>query len=357
MGLPELSFAYSTAAQTVVRRSKRGIVALILQDTAPASGVYTVVHEADIPAELGADNQEAVRRALKGYLTAPSKVYLAVIGAAAQPVTGLDLLVGLDYDYIAGPPTLAPDAATALATKVKELRKGNYIGKAVLPGQAADDVGVINLVAEEIVTGGKKLTAAAYCGRIAGLLAGTPMEGSATGAALPEVTSVKAMTEKELDAAMDAGKLVLYHDGRKVRLGRAVNSKTSLTEGETKILKKIKAIEAIDLIHHFAVTTADDEYRGQCANTFDNKMVLVAALRDYLLQLEQDEIVEEGSSGAELDLKATRAYLVEQGVDVTAMTDEEILHHNTDSYVFIRLSGRIMDAMEDFKIGLILKNT
>ena len=107
MGLPELSFAYSTAAQTVVSRSKQGIVALILKDAGLESGVYTVAHEADIPAALGADNRDAVKRALKGYLSTPSKIYLAVIAADGSVADAVDLLTGKDYDYIAGPADLS----------------------------------------------------------------------------------------------------------------------------------------------------------------------------------------------------------------------------------------------------------
>lgn len=355
MGLPELSFAYSTAAQTVASRAKKGIVALILKDDALTSGVYTVSHEADIPTELGSDNRETVKQALVGYVNKPAKIYLAVIGTEEQAVTGLEALTALDYDYLAGPPTMTTEEAQAVAARVKELRKGSYTGKAVLPKQAADDVGVINFDADDITVGGETRTAAQYCARIAGILAGTPAEGSATGAALSEVSGVKKLTERELNAAIDAGKLVLYHDGRRVRLGRAVNSLVTL-HGESRILKKIKAVETIDLIHYYAVTTADDEYRGQCANTYDNKLILVAALREFLRQLEDAELLESGSSGAELDLETTRTWLKEQGVDVTDMTDTEIIQHNTESYVFISLYGRILDAMEDFQIGFSILN-
>lgn len=355
MGLPELSFAYSTAAQTVISRSKKGVVALILKDAALAGGVYTVAHEADIPAELGADNRTYVKQALTGYINQPSKIYLAVLGSEEAAVDGLKLLTALDYDYLAGPPTLTTEEAAAIAARVKELRQGNYTGKAVLPKQAADHEGIISFDTDDITVGSTAYTAAQYCARIAGILAGTSAEGSATGAALSEVTSVKAMTEQELDAAIDAGKLVLYHDGRRVRIGRAVNSLVTLN-GESRILKKIKAVETIDLIHYYAVTTADDEYRGQCANTYDNKLILVAALREFLRQLEDEDLLESGSSGAELDLETTRAWLKEQGVDVTDMSDSGILQHSTESYVFISLYGRIMDAMEDFKIGFSILN-
>jgi hypothetical protein len=119
-------------------------------------------------------------------------------------------------------------------------------------------VGIINFTGADIVSGGVTYQANAWCGRIAGILAGSPVTGSATGAALDEVTKVKSAITDELDKAIDAGQLVLYHDGRKVRLGTAVNSLTTLGSDQSEIMKKIKAIESIDLIHYYSITTAEE---------------------------------------------------------------------------------------------------
>ena len=366
MGLPELSFAYRAAAQSAANRSKKGVVALILRDEGLDEGVYTVAHEADIPTELGAENKAYIKRALTGYVSTPSKVLAAVLNAEAPeegqqavpaaPVRGLELLTAMDYDYVAGPPDLSKTEAAALAAAVKARRAKSYIGKAVLPDTAADHECVVNFTGAGIVSGGRTYTGSEFCSRIAGMLAGTPAEGSATGAALPEVSAVEERTEKELDAAIEAGELVLYHDGRKVRLGRAVNSKTTIGQGESEAMKKIKVVETIDLIHYYAVTTADDEYRGQCANTYDNKMVLLAAMREFLRELEGENLLEEGSSGADIDLEATRQYLKDQGISTAELSEDELRRHSTGSFVFIELYGTVLDAMEDFRIGFTLRN-
>lgn len=365
MGLPELIFSYRAAAEQVVARSRQGVAALLLQDAGLTAGVYTVAQEADIPSELGADNADYVKRCLVGAATRPRKVYLSVVDAEGTADTALEQLTPLDYDYVAGFPDADAADAKALADAVIAKRKGNYIGKAVVANHTADNVGVINFTTSGIKAAAgtysgitlekKEADAEGYCSRIAGILTGAPQAGSATGWALPEVTAVAAQTDQEANAAIEAGKLILHHDGRKVRVARAVNSKTTIGEGETEILKKIKAIETIDLINYYAVTTADDEYRGQCANNYDNKCLLIAALRTFLQDLEPD-VLAEGTSGADIDLEATRAYLIEEGVDVTDMSDDEIRRSDTGSYVFIALYGYILDAMEDFHIGLTLLN-
>ena len=101
MGLPELYFSYSVAAQTAIARAKQGIVALLLQDTRVTAGVYTVSHEADIPAELGADNANYVKRALVGSTNRPQKLYLSVVGAEGTVEDALGQLTPRTYDYVA----------------------------------------------------------------------------------------------------------------------------------------------------------------------------------------------------------------------------------------------------------------
>lgn len=355
MGLPELSFSYGVAAKAASARVKQGIVALILEDDGMDPGVYTVVHEADIPTELGTDNQDYIKRALIGHINAPSKVLVAVQASESEPVDGLKLLTGMDYDYVAGPPDLDSEKAEAMANTIKEMREKNYIGKAVLPNVEGDHEAIVNFATSGIVVGKTTYTAAQYCSRIAGMLAGTPQEGSATGAALDEVSNVEAKTDQELGEAIDAGKLVLRHDGRKVRVARAVTSKTTISDSESEDLKKIKVVEVIDLIHYYAVAVAEDEFLGQCANTYDNRVLLTATLGQFLKDLETQDLIDAGSSSADIDAEAARAWMVEQGISVTEMDDDAIRKYNTGSYVFVTLSGKVLDAMEDFRIHFVLQ--
>ena len=207
-----------------------------------------------------------------------------------------------------------------------------------------------------LVAGGKTtFSAAAYCSRIAGMLAGTPAQCSATYAQLSEVTSVTA-TENP-DAAVDAGKLFIIDDGRVRKLSRAVTSKVTIGDTEPEALKKIKMTAAIDLIRYYAVSSVEDDYFGKCANTYDDKCVLLLALQDYLKSLEDSKVLESGSSGAVLDADATRKYLITAAGDdateaerIKKLSDNEVIKENTGSKVFLKLYGNIMDAMEDFAI-------
>lgn len=358
MGLPELTFSLKKAADNVATRVSAGIVAMILRD-ANSNGLHTINRESDIPTNLGVANIAAIKRTMVGYITKPDVVYVSVIGADADIETGFQALAAHSYDYLVGPVDISAGDASALAELVKTQRVKRYVGKAVLPSVAADDEGVINFVATGIKAGDTTFTAAQYAGRIAGILAGTPAECSATYAALEELTGVDAVDDP--DAAVDAGKLFLIDDGRRVKLSRAVTSKTTLGEDEPDMLKKIKLVAALDLIRYYAITTVEDEYLGKCANTYDNKCILLVAFSDFFASLEAQNVIQEGSSGAELDAEAIRTYLLEQAeaaddaaevARVKALSDEALRKEDTGSHVFLHLYGHVLDAMEDFHITL-----
>ncbi len=356
MGLPQLTFSLEKAASTVAARTSRGTVALIIRDS-KANGVHAVYQESDIPSALGADNIAYIKRAMTGHINRPSVVYVSVIATAAEIATGFNALATYSYDYLCGPSDITAADATALAALVKAQRKLRYIGKAVLPNTAADDEGVINFVSSGIVAGSTTYAAAAYCSRIAGILAGTPADCSATYAVLSEVTGVTATSSP--DDAVEAGKLFILDDGRVRKLSRAVTSKVTLAATEPAALKKIKMTAAIDLIRYYAMTTVEDEYLGKCANSYDNKCILLTALRSYLGTLEGSGVLKSGSSGARLDADAARSYLVKQAEDagdtdevtrIRALSDEAVVKEDTGSYVFLNLYGWVLDAMEDFNI-------
>ena len=128
MGLPELTFSLKKAADNVATRVSSGIVAMILRD-AKANGLHTINRESDIPSELGAANIAAIKRAMLGYITKPTTLYVSVIGADADIKTGFQALAVHSYDYLVGPVDIASADATALAAQVKAQRTKALCGQ------------------------------------------------------------------------------------------------------------------------------------------------------------------------------------------------------------------------------------
>lgn len=356
MGLPNINISFSTAADNAIRRSQKGVVAIILKDAA-ANGSHTVTREADIPATLSATNQAYISRALIGYVTPPKKVLVYVLATDA-----IDLSAALDYfetvvseiDYLVGPPDTDTDDATEVATWIAAMRDDSFTPKAVLPDADADSEAIVNFTTDGIVVGGTTYTSAQYCSRIAGLLAGTPMTISSTYAPLAEVSNVTRLTKTAMDTAIDAGEFIIFHDGVKVKVGRGVNSLTTTTDSKGAAFKKIKIVEAVDMIQKDIKTTAQDSYIGRYANSYDNKVLLITAIKTYLTGLETAGILRSGSSVIDIDLAAQETYLQGQGVDTSEMTDQEIKMANTGDQVFLKATVSILDAIEDIDLDITI---
>ncbi|MFR1050270.1 MAG: phage tail sheath C-terminal domain-containing protein [Lachnospirales bacterium] len=357
MGLPNVVINFKTAASAAIQRGEKGTVAVVLRD-AKAAGGHVMTSAAQIPADLGAANQAYLRRAFLGYVNPPRKVLAYVLGTEAEssPMTGALAWLGTQsFDYLAAPPDVTKEECTSIVSWIKERRESEYaVYKAVLPDTAADSEAVVNFTTAGIRVGDETLGAGDYCSRIAGLIAGTPMNISCTYAALPEVSDVNRLTRAEMDAAVEAGKFILFHDGEKVKVGRGVNSLQTTTADKGGIFKKLKIVEALDMIRQDIRRTAEDSYIGKYPNSYDNKLVLCTAIKAYLSELEREGILQTGASSVSIDVDAQTAYLQGHGTDTSAMTEQEIKEANTGSSVFLRVSCKPLDVIEDITIQVDL---
>lgn len=348
--MPTVNLAFRQQAATAVARSQKGIVALILRDAALADKTYVINSRKAIPEGLGTANRASVERVFLGYVNPPKQILLYVMDAGDTITAECDALAWLatqKFDYLAGPDDLSVDEAGAIKTWITGQRlNNNAIYKAVLPNVAADNEAIVNFIGSGIDIGEtSSMTTAAYCGRVAGLLAGTPMTISATYAPLPEVRDITRMTAGEMDTAVGAGKLLLYHDGEKVKLGRAVNSLTTVT-GKSDAWKKIKIVELLDMMQQDIRRTIQDNYIGKFPNNYANKQLLVTAISDYLAGLAKDGLIEQDYTCG-IDVDAQDEYLQTQGVSTADMSEDEIKQANTGTHVFLTLSITPVDAMED----------
>lgn len=342
MGLPNILIEFKSKASTAIKRGNRGIVAVILIDAVPTVAYLEDVTQ--IPVTLSAANQAHVQRAFLGGQNAVKGVVLIVSDTLSN---GLDVLETQKFDYVVGPPDISAGDATTVSTFVKGLRDNKNIKvKAVLPNVTADHEGVINFTTTDIVVGEDIFTTEEYCSRIAGLLAGTPLQISATYYVLSEVTDVPKFTKTQLDAKIDAGEFVIFHDGEKVKVARAVNSLTTVGSTKSDDYKSIKIIDIMDLIFTDVRRTCEDNYIGKFANSYDNKVALIVSVQAYLEALRADELLD-NSIVTSINLEAQRNYLQSQGIDVEEMTDQEIKEANTKTFVFIRSSFKILNAIED----------
>ena len=355
MGLPEINIEFKTKAETAVTRSARGIVALILTDTTSTedlSGAYA--YEADVPKDnWSVKNQDYIK---KTFLGTPNKV---LIERRIVPENGyngvLTRLKNKEWNYLTVP-GIADDDVQSVYDWILEQRAAKKTFKAVLPCKSADVAanheGVINFATENIQVGGVTYTSAEYCCRIAGLLAGTPMTESTTYSVLAEIDSIKESETPDED--IDQGMFILINDGSKIKIGRGVNSLHILSDHKTEDMMKIKIIEAIDLMRDDIRTTFEQNYIG-INNSYDNKMLFIAAVNQYFDNLASEGILDkEADNSADIDVEAQRRWLASK-YDVSEYSDDEIRKAKTGSYLFVNAHVAFLDAIEDLFFSVLMQ--
>lgn len=353
--MPSIVIAFQSKAASAIGRSTKGTVAVILRDKGEGlSGQsYKLTSNTQIPETLGEDNQGYLERAFIGYITPPKQVLGYVINDTDHDLDdALNYFATQSLDYLVGPLDTTPEEAQMIATWCKSQRNNNHRPiRVVLPNLPADSMAVINFTASGMTNGKITWTTPAFCSRIAGLLAGTPSNISATYAKLPEVTDITRLDQDALNEAVGNGEFILWHDGKSVKTGRAVNSLTTTTADISDAFKKIKIVECVDMIDSDIRTTIQDDYIGKYPNNYDNKLILITAISGYLWQLELDNLIDKGWSVG-IDVDAQEAYLQSIGTDTSEMTEQEIKEANTGSYVFLVAYVKPLDAIEDVKLNV-----
>ena len=342
MGLPEIFINFQTAAVSAITRSARGVLAVALTD-ATGGGAAEAVYKslAEVPEELF--TAESYRLLKLAFLATPSKVYVLRVGD--DDSAAFQALERLSFDWLAAPGL----ADTEVISFIKSQRSAGRGVKAVVANAAGPDCeGIVNLCVSDLVLEDGAMDAKSYTVRVAGLLAALPLTRSATYVSLPEVVSCAALDDPDGD--VDAGKLIIVPGRDGYRLGRAVNSLTTLTVDKAAPFQKIKIIEGIDLIRTDIAQAFESGYVGKVLNDYDNKLLLVTAINAYLKGLEGDVLDKTADNRCFVSLSGQKSYLESQGTDTSDMKDADILRANTGSQVFLEANLTFCDAMEDLSL-------
>lgn len=339
MGMPEIFINFKAKAQNFIRQNARGIVCVVVKETTNI-GITHCVSEAEIPANLTEANKTFCKLAFIGGYNRPSKVIIVAYSDVSKLGTTLETL---KFNYLA---TNVQTDTEAIASIIKDMRDSkNLKVKAVLYNHKGNHDGIINFT--DTVKG------IDYTSRIAGILATTPLDKSSTYFVLTdlETKDIAMISNTDMDKRVDAGELFIVNDGDKCKLSRAVNSLTTTSDIKTEDFKSIKMIDIMDKIDEDIRTTVTDNYIG-VGNSYDNKINLVVAIKQYLEDLNKQGIV--GDFNVDLDLEEQIKYIKTLGANVEEMTEQEIKHYNTKKKVFVMINVQLLDAMEDFYFSINL---
>ncbi|WP_276789807.1 phage tail sheath subtilisin-like domain-containing protein [Veillonella magna] len=368
-GMPEIFINFRTKGTTAIKRSARGIVLMILHnETIDEIKRYRINDVADIPEKgISEDNVDLIKKTLLG---TPLRILLYTVptteveSAENTLADVLKLIDTIKFNWLCAPNATeqeAQDIASWIKTQ-RNIKRKTF--KAVLAHQAADDKGIVNFCAEDIkVQKGKSedgtpvyktYTATEYTGRIAGILAGLPLDRSATYYKLTEVVSVR--QHEDINTLIDKGELHLIdeEDGDGVKIARAGNSLTTFTTDVGEKFRKIKIVEGVDMVTDDLRDTFKKYYAGKCINDYDHKMLFCAAAMVYFDGLKGNVLDKDGKNTIDIDEKFQRNYAILDGANVEEMSAMEIRKYNTGDKLALTGNLVFVDAMENLTIDFTM---
>ena len=368
-GMPQVLINFKTKGTTAIKRSARGIVAMILHNESKDEiHNYTIRDVSDIPdTGLTAENIDLIKKCLLG---TPLRVLVytlptsAVDGATKTQANVLKMLANIKWNWLCAP-TATTQEQQDLASWIKTQRSNKRkTFKAVLSDQAADNEGVVNFCTNEIkVQTGMDYsgnptyttyTALQYTARIACILAGLALDRSATYFKLTEVESVEVY--EDIDTLIDKGELLLIdeQDGDGVKIARACNSLTTFTTDKGEEFRKIKIIEGIDMVTDDIRDTFKKYYVGKVINDYNHKMLFISAILVYFSEIKGNVLDADAPNTVDINTTWQSNYAKLHGDDPTTMSVMEIRQYNTGDTLALVGDIRLVDAMENLKIDFTL---
>lgn len=372
-GLPQVLINFRTQGTTAIKRSARGIVAMILHDGAKNEiQQFRISDTTDIPDEiLSAKSVELVKLCLKG---TPLRVLLYVIPEAGTEVEPeghladqndvLDLIQSVKWNWVCNPTSTGTEQADLSSWVIAQRNNKRKTFKAVCAKQAADHEGIVNFCTDDIVAengtdenGDPVYTtynAVQYTARIAGILAGLALDRSATYFSLTEVQSVESYTD--IEERIDKGQLLLFdeQDGNGVKIARACNSLITFTTDKGEDFRYIKIIEALDLITDDVRDTFKKYYVGKVINDYNHKMLFITAVLVYFDEIKGNVLDRDGKNTVDIDEQAQLNYAKLKGEKTEDMSAMEIRKYNTGTKVMLAGNVKPVNAMEDLTINFVM---
>lgn len=348
MGLPQINSDFKSKGVSAIKRSGRGIIALIIKDDTEGTfkeTVYKSITDIDFT-KISQRNYEYLKLI---YKSSPAKVIVMNIGSTGQVSDALKKLKHLKFNYLVMP-AASPEDTLTISTWIKEQRGKKKTFKAVLGNSKSDHEAIINFTTKNIksVLSETVFNTVEYTARIAGVLASLDLSRSSTFYGLDDIVSIE--VHEDPDAAIDRGELIIIFDGDAFKIGRGVNSFTSFTTEKGQDFSKIKIVEGIDLYNDDIRDAFEKSYVGKFRNDYDNKQSFVAAINGYIKSIEGDILDKNADNYCEIDVEAQRAYLEEKGISTEKMDELNIKTYNTGSHLFVCNHVKFVDAMEDMDL-------
>lgn len=302
---PGLYIQFVETAIAQIKGGIRGVVGIPLKTyavTATSETFYTVTTEKEATDLFGSANITSVKLALQGGAKEVLVYTLPIInGTTVTEATAFaDAMAAFDtrpFNVFVADGEIADATQDSLKAWVVRNRDEGKHFFVVFGGDSVTDADqtqgnartarleddyTINLISGREY-GDATYSSSEFAPYIAGLVAATPINKSITYTVVPADDVTKRLTNSQTITALQAGSLVLTHDGEKVKIEQGLT-----TSGE-----KIRSISARQAVSTDIAKTAKDSYIGKIDNNEAGQTALMNAIKAYLENLQASNVLTE----------------------------------------------------------------
>lgn len=348
--MQSIKFKIQALAETVNTRATHGVLFLVLDD-ANVTGLHAYTKLKKVTENYESENKAIIATAFSEY--GVKKVVVAAkhdeSGITVSLDSALALLNKVSLNgWLAVPQITGEAEKKKVADFIKSQRNDeDYPLKGVLYNYNPDCDGIVNFTAKDL----SKNTSDKYAVDVAAQLCVLGPNESITNQTAKNVTSCDVKDDN--DTCVANGELFLFNDGTNIVFSRGVNSLTTIPSEQSESLSKIRVVEVIDMVKSDIKEILKASYLGKLGNSYKNRKTVINNINTYLKSLSNEGYLNNDEySIAELDADATRDYLEKKGTETDEMTDDEVLKAKLGTYVFIKITLKIMDCIEDVVINL-----
>lgn len=352
---PIMDITFSQLASTLVERSARGNVILILKDDTNktfSTKEYTLITEVEADsAKYTAENLQYIKDCMVG---TPNKVTVVRIDIAKTVTDGLTILATLDTGWS----SIVSDKADydTISTWTKQIRTQKKTFKSTVcdTTTAPNCEGVVDLYKTKVVFNDDRgeQDSEKIIPTILGLLAGANVTKGTTYLEVPNLTSVIQPTD--VDAEIAKGKMVLINDEGVVKIALGINSLTTFDANKTEDLAYIEIVECQDMIFDDIRKTFKTDFIGKYKNKYDNQVIFRSAVNTYLKSLAKEDILDdEYENTSDIDVEAQRAaWIAAEYSEATDWSETKVKNMSFKRQMFLAGQVKILFSVCDLKFNI-----
>ena len=365
MGLPQIDIIFIQKAVTAIKRSKRGVTVVILEDgTQEKAGVDIFKFSRDITnKKYTNENVEILKRC---FLVEVNKLYVLHVPTGTTWEDISKMLDKVKYNYACTTKEEWQAELVSYTLQRNKQSKGKKYVAFVYNVTVADNRNIINVKNQSVTMADndKVVPMVQYLPRLTSIIANLPMNRSCTYYVLEDLKEADVSfidTEHDADSWIDKGWFILINDDDEtVKVGRGVNSLTTYTSTDTEDMSKIIISESMNLILEDIYSTFKNYWVGKYKNKLNNQYLFISAVNTYfrsLTTVENGEILdEEFDNIAYIDTEKQRQDWLGIGKTEAEDWDDEKIKKMTFKS-FLNLAGdiKILDAIEDLHFSITME--